>query len=442
MKNRLLLLFLIAISCIFLLSACKGRGSESEEAIPSISDKTEDEQTDAPETDDTTDKNPNADKKPSVDDITEQKPDTDNTPDTDLTECTQHSFGDWTDTRKSTCVFTGKAERSCNNCGYTEEKTTPKSDKHVEVIDPAVESTCSAYGKTEGKHCSHCFTVLVEQKDTPKKPHIFANGYSCSCGDFVESAKFVVLSQNMRGADDGENKMISDRAPRFKQLVEKYKPDIIGTQETTPTWNSFFKDNLKEYGMIGCSREGENAKSGEWNTILYRLDRFELIDSDNFWLSSTPDKVSRVPGSKCNRLCTWALLKDKNTGNVFIMANTHLDHRTDEVREQQIEILLDNLSDMINKYPLILTGDFNAVPDSLVYTAATEKLADARTDAIENRSTIEYTFDSYGQKYPGKIIDYCFYTKKATATWYKVANDQFGGYVSDHYGVLTQFGIK
>ena len=124
------------------------------------------------------------------------------------------------------------------------------------------------------------------------------------------------------------------------------------------------------------------------------------------------------------------------------MANTHLDHGTDEVREQQMEILLNELSDLINRYPLILTGDFNAIPGSAAYNAATEKLVDARTDALENRSTIEYTFDSYGQKTSGKIIDYCFYTDKATATWYKVANDQFDGYVSDHYGVLSQFGIK
>ncbi len=455
MKKRLLLiLMIITLTCTCVLSSCAKKGDTDDAAVNVKDELSDNEQT---ESDDKTESKPadkeeaapsdkqetgttdKEDKKPSDKEETapEQEKEEDSVGDG---EC-KHAFGEWQVERKVTCIWEGKSFRTCSKCGKKEEKTVPKSDDHTEVVMPAVEPTCAVEGKTEGKQCSYCYTVTVPQKSVPKKEHNFKNGYSCVCGDFIESAKFVVMSQNVRYGNDGENKNVSDRAPRFKQLVELYKADLIGTQETTPTWNKFYEENLKDYGMIGCSRDGENAKTGEWGTILYRRDRFEVMDSDTFWLSDTPEKVSRVSGSKCNRICTWALLKDKNTDKIFVFANTHLDHGTDEVREDQIEILFKELSDLMSKYPIILTGDFNATPSSAVYATATKTLKDSRTEATENRSVVNHTYDGYGTS-SGKIIDYCFYNDKASATWYKVANDQFGGYVSDHYGVVTEFGIK
>ena len=345
----------------------------------------------------------------------------------------------------ATCTQTGLTQgKHCTVCNtVTAEQAVIPALGHTEVKDKAVAATCTKTGLTAGKHCSTCKKVLVSQKTTPKTDHVYKNQYKCDCGLYLESAKIVILSQNVRCNNDGTNKNISDRAPRLKQLVDKYRPDIIGTQETTPLWNQYLKSYFgSEYGMVGCSRNGKNATTGEWGTILYRLDRFELLDSGDFWLSSTPNKVSRVDGSLCYRICTWALLKDKVTGKTFVMANTHLDHGTDAVREQQIKYLFAGLSDLIDKYPMYLTGDFNATPGSLVYNAAISKLSDARTTALENRSTVSWTFDSYGKSNPGKIIDYCFYSDDSEALWYKVANDQFGGYVSDHYGVLTELILK
>ena len=51
---------------------------------------------------------------------------------------------------------------------------------HTEVIDEAVEPTCITTGLTEGKHCSICNDVLVEQERI--NSHIYINGSCEMCG--------------------------------------------------------------------------------------------------------------------------------------------------------------------------------------------------------------------------------------------------------------------
>lgn len=59
-------------------------------------------------------------------------------------------------------------------------------DNHAEVVDYAVSPTCTETGLTEGKHCSACGKILVEQKSVPAVGHsygkpIFTWGDNYSC---------------------------------------------------------------------------------------------------------------------------------------------------------------------------------------------------------------------------------------------------------------------
>lgn len=248
-----------------------------------------------------------------------------------------------------------------------------------------------------------------------------------------------VLSQNLRCADDPNGNSIGERARRFKQLFEEYQPDLLGTQETTAGWNSYLKKfGGSEYGMVGCSRDGREATSGEWNTILYRKDRFELLDSDTTWLSNTPTEATKVEGALCLRICTWALLKDKLTGETILFANTHLDHSNDEVRSAQMDILMDYLADRIGQYPFYLTGDFNCNVDSIPYNTATARLLDSHKTSWVDVSTETRTYHAY-QRRGGSEIDFIFHNDHTTPVQYEIISKDYGGYVSDHYGVIAEF---
>lgn len=260
-----------------------------------------------------------------------------------------------------------------------------------------------------------------------------------------------ILSQNVRYADDEGNNSVKERTTRFKALLDEYKPDLVGTQEVTMEWLLYLR-SIEGYEVIGSSRDGHRSMSGEWNAIMYNTERFVLMDSDTFWLTETPDKTSMTEGALCRRICTWAELFDRYTGETIIMANTHLDHSNNTVRATQTQYLLmhlrKRLGDRFTQNKVYLTGDFNCTNTSTPYlTVELVGFVDTHKAALEDRSNVKGTFHDYGQS--DREIDFCFSKGEEAVLSYEIISKKYmgemdsePGFVSDHYGVMVVFERK
>ena len=72
------------------------------------------------------------------------------------------------------------------------------------------------------------------------------------------------------------------------EVVRARGVDLLGMQEVLAHQLNDLKERLPEYRAIGAGRE-DGKEKGEYSAIMYRADRFEVIDSGWFWLSETPE---------------------------------------------------------------------------------------------------------------------------------------------------------
>ena len=64
-----------------------------------------------------------------------------------------------------------------SSCG----KNNPTQHTHTELILTSIEATCTTTGLTEGKKCSRCGEILIEQQVIPTLEHSFVNGKCSVC---------------------------------------------------------------------------------------------------------------------------------------------------------------------------------------------------------------------------------------------------------------------
>jgi len=231
---------------------------------------------------------------------------------------------------------------------------------------------------------------------------------------------------------DGNNNFVN-RKDLIEKKIKEEQPDILCFQEVLPHVAEWLKSNLTDYYVIGCGRD--SRLENEQTCIAYHKELFNMVKMEVFWLSDTPE----VPGSRylnqseCPRTCTVLYLQEIKTSKVFRVYNTHLDHIGSDARKQGLSLIMEKIikADYLGNIPFILTGDFNALPDS--EELAVLKNYDNLYDCTES---LDGTFHDYGRIKDEEKIDYIIADKafgcKEAVRWTDCVE---GVYLSDHYPV-------
>ncbi len=255
-----------------------------------------------------------------------------------------------------------------------------------------------------------------------------------------------IVSYNLKNGESDLDTTFSSRKQVIVKQLLAYDADSIGVQEADWPWmdsGSGLPALLTGYDYVGIGRDP--GGSGEYASIFYDSDKYNVIDSGTFWLSETPDQVSIGWDASTYRICTWVILENKVTGYQYAHYNTHLDHEGEEARKKSIELILAELDKQT--LPFVLTGDFNFTEGSSNYKTITANYDDSKKIANHSMShgTINY-FLKFNTWLINIVIDFAFLDE---SDWGSVVEYQVDNTyrldknpVSDHFPVIVTLKPK
>ena len=257
----------------------------------------------------------------------------------------------------------------------------------------------------------------------------------------IYSQPHSIISYNIRYDNnwDVENSW-EIRRKRISEILIQYSPSIIGIQEGLLNQVQYIDSSLINYDYVGVGRD-DGKEKGEFCAIYFDTTRYVLLKNSTFWLSGTPDTISIGWDAALERICTYGLFKDRITRKAFWVFNTHFDHIGIIAREKSSELILKRINKINGQsLPVILTGDFNSIPNSPPVQEIITELSDALQISSEKLQGPRGTFNGFNEDLPiEKRIDYIF-TNKLKVLSYTHINDRLDNnrHISDHLPVMIK----
>ena len=179
--------------------------------------------------------------------------------------------------------------------------------------------------------------------------------------------------------------------------------------------------------------------------IFWKKDRFEVKDCGRFFLSETPDKVSKGWDSNHYRNTAGVLLKDRQTGRKFYCFDTHLDHRGPLAKEKGVLTNVEMVRKIAGKRSsVILMGDMNIVrsgQQGMLLDPFYDYMQSAGDTALEIDRV--KTFNGYNEdSSTHRLLDYIFYRNAEADKFDVIDSPDYGvRFISDHYPIMTYFRL-
>ena len=253
-----------------------------------------------------------------------------------------------------------------------------------------------------------------------------------------DSEGLKVMSYNIRygSAEDGTNSW-KYRWPATIEMLNDVQPDVFGVQEALDFQLTHVSEMARNYKNVGVGRE-DGKHDGEHMAIFWNKKTVKMLKWGTFWLSETPEKPSMGWDAACFRTATWALMKDKKTGKKFYFVNTHLDHVGKEARRLGLKLIVYRIDDINpEKYPMVLTGDFNVRPDNPCLVDLDKIMTSTRK--IAKKTDSKGTFNGWRKDREGGVIDYIYVSGFGEVVEYETITKKYAdrSFVSDHYPIMS-----
>jgi endonuclease/exonuclease/phosphatase family metal-dependent hydrolase len=266
----------------------------------------------------------------------------------------------------------------------------------------------------------------------------------CSYQAFAQSMHVATYNIRQRNQVDTGNLWI-DRKDKVCNLIKYHEFDVFGVQEAFKDQMDDMQKLLPKYAYVGLGRD-DGKEKGEYSAIFYKKDRFKVIKSGTFWLSTTDtENPNKGWDAALPRICTWGVFEDLKNGKQFILMNTHFDHVGKIARKESAKLMLQKAKVLASNLPLIVMGDLNVDENDEAYFTLANSLS--IQDTYELASIVyepNSTFNGWGKSIKAKgRIDHIFVSKPFSVSKYGILTDTyFGKYPSDHFPVAVHMDWK
>lgn len=252
-----------------------------------------------------------------------------------------------------------------------------------------------------------------------------------------------VMSFNIRfeNPNDGEDAW-HYRKELVASIVERHRPDILGTQEGRWKQLMDLKIRLPHYLLHAPRRVIDDTC--QYPTLFILDSSFSVLDGDEFWLSETP-RVHRSKSweSGFPRMMSFAKLRLLSLDKEIWTCVTHLDHLCAEARLRQASMLAQWAASL--QAPLIIMGDFNDGPASRTHAVLTTegtRLRDSWTAIGLDEGTHSATSHGFKGVPKKERIDWVLVSPEFEVKSVAIIRDEFGGrYPSDHFPVIADLEL-
>ena len=316
------------------------------------------------------------------------------------TEIHEHTWNEGEVSKESTCTTDGEITYTCTSCNEIKFETISALG-HIEVVDAAVEPTCTETGLTQGSHCDRCKEVLVAQEEVAALGHEYkiSEHEDATC---LEEGYTTYICSN-------------DSTHTYKEVHT-----AIGHSYSSVVTEPTCVD--KGYTTHICA----NCEDSYVDTFIDALGHNEVIDSA---VAPTCTETGLIEGKHCDR-CNEVLVEQKEVAALgheyesIVTEPTCVDkgyttHACNRCDDSYVESYVDALGHIYGDWKVIVEPDCESVGINRRYCSLCDYFEEEEIPALGHveivEDGLESTCESTGLT-EGVYCDVCKKTLKKQET--------------------------